>query len=239
MFAWSRGRWLKSLVVLVTVVRSSTSKTPRGWFGVQKRHTFAELRGGGYGGDQTSNNQHYDLVVIGGGSGGIACAREAARLGAKVAVLDYVKPSPHGTTWGLGGTCVNVGCIPKKLMHEASMLRHAVQEAAPAFGWKLVSQESLPKTSGRRWEHDWGSLVQKVQDHVKGLNFKYRVSLQGDGVEYLNDLGRFVDGSTVELVHASKSFARGPNLGEHLGEDGGSGVDCGDDGESGHGGGGE
>ena len=42
------------------------------------------------------------------------------RLGKKVAVCDFVKPTPKGTTWGLGGTCVNVGCIPKKLMHQAS-----------------------------------------------------------------------------------------------------------------------
>lgn len=46
----------------------------------------------------------YDLVVIGGGSGGLACAKEAAALGARVALLDYVKPSPAGTSWGLGGT---------------------------------------------------------------------------------------------------------------------------------------
>ena len=39
-----------------------------------------------------------------------------------MAVLDYVTPSPHGTVWGLGGTCVNVGCIPKKLMHQAALL---------------------------------------------------------------------------------------------------------------------
>lgn len=60
----------------------------------------------------------YDLVVIGGGSGGLACAKEAAGLGARVALLDYVKPSPQGAKWGLGGTCVNVGCIPKKLCHQ-------------------------------------------------------------------------------------------------------------------------
>jgi pyruvate/2-oxoglutarate dehydrogenase complex dihydrolipoamide dehydrogenase (E3) component len=68
----------------------------------------------------------YDLVVIGGGSGGLACAKEAAQLGAKVAVLDFVKPTPLGTKWGLGGTCVNVGCIPKKLMHQASLLGEAI-----------------------------------------------------------------------------------------------------------------
>lgn len=68
----------------------------------------------------------YDLVVIGGGSGGLACAKEAVALGAKVAVLDFVKPSPQGTKWGLGGTCVNVGCIPKKLMHQASLLGEAI-----------------------------------------------------------------------------------------------------------------
>lgn len=64
----------------------------------------------------------YDLAVIGGGSGGLACAKEAVNLGAKVAVLDYVTPSPQGSKWGLGGTCVNVGCIPKKLMHQAAIL---------------------------------------------------------------------------------------------------------------------
>lgn len=46
----------------------------------------------------------YDLVVIGGGSGGLACAKEAAAWGARVALLDYVKPSPAGSSWGLGGT---------------------------------------------------------------------------------------------------------------------------------------
>lgn len=68
----------------------------------------------------------YDLVVIGGGSGGLACAKEAKNLGAKVAVLDYVTPTPLGTKWGIGGTCVNVGCIPKKLMHQAALLGEAI-----------------------------------------------------------------------------------------------------------------
>merc|ERR1719335_1242247 len=63
----------------------------------------------------------FDLFVIGGGSGGCAAALEAARKeGKRIAVCDFVKPSPAGTTWGVGETCVNVGCIPKKLMHIAA-----------------------------------------------------------------------------------------------------------------------
>jgi len=54
---------------------------------------------------------------------GLACAKEASAQGARVALLDFVKPSPQGTAWGLGGTCVNVGCIPKKLMHTVSRQR--------------------------------------------------------------------------------------------------------------------
>lgn len=65
--------------------------------------------------------------MIGGGSGGLAASKEAANLGAKVAVCDFVKPTPKGTTWGLGGTCVNVGCIPKKLMHQAAILGHGLK----------------------------------------------------------------------------------------------------------------
>lgn len=65
-------------------------------------------------------NKEYDLVVIGGGTGGITVASEARKLGLSVALFDYVSPSPQGSTWGLGGTCVNVGCIPKKLFHIAA-----------------------------------------------------------------------------------------------------------------------
>ena len=77
--------------------------------------------------DPCLQKHDYDLVVIGGGSGGLAAAKEAARLGKKVVCLDFVKPSPIGTSWGLGGTCVNVGCIPKKLMHQAALLGEAIR----------------------------------------------------------------------------------------------------------------
>jgi thioredoxin reductase (NADPH) len=61
------------------------------------------------------------MIILGGGSGGLASAKAAGKTGQlKVALADFVKPSPIGTKWGLGGTCVNVGCIPKKLMHFAA-----------------------------------------------------------------------------------------------------------------------
>ncbi len=56
-------------------------------------------------------------------------------MGAKVACLDFVPPTPIGTTWGLGGTCVNVGCIPKKLMHQSALHGEGLKDSN-LFGWK-------------------------------------------------------------------------------------------------------
>lgn len=81
----------------------------------------------------------YDLIVIGGGSGGLACAKEAVTINPdlRVCLLDFVKPSPAGSKWGLGGTCVNVGCIPKKLMHTAALMGDYAKDAAQ-YGWEVL-----------------------------------------------------------------------------------------------------
>lgn len=131
----------------------------------------------------------FDVVVIGGGSGGLAFSKEAASLGAKVCVLDFVKPSWAGTTWGLGGTCVNVGCIPKKLMHQAALLGEAMKDA-PSFGWEVAA--GTP--------HNWDVMVRSVQDYIASLNWNYRVSLREAGVEYKNTYGTFVDAHTIECT---------------------------------------
>jgi len=132
-----------------------------------------------------SHSFDYDVLVIGGGSGGLAASKEAARLGKKFAVCDFVKPSPAGTTWGLGGTCVNVGCIPKKLMHQAALLGEATKDAR-AFGWGV-----------EQVNHSWTKMVEEVQNHIGGLNWGYRVALREKNVTYLNEYATFVDKNTV------------------------------------------
>ena len=104
----------------------------------------------------TKNDYQYDLFVIGGGSGGLSAAKEAASLGAKTALADFVKPTPSGTKWGLGGTCVNVGCIPKKLMHFAGILYENLEEY-PRIGYPHEIKK----------EHNWATMVENVQTYIK------------------------------------------------------------------------
>eukprot|EP00794_Sanderia_malayensis_P006227 gene6227-6943_t len=132
----------------------------------------------------------YDLFVIGGGSGGLSCSKEAASLGAKVAVCDFVKPTPKGTSWGLGGTCVNVGCIPKKLMHQASLLGEMVEDSKK-FGWE----------HGDAVKHNWETMKTGIQNHIGSLNWGYRVQLREKSVKYYNAFAELVDQHTVKLVN--------------------------------------
>ena len=134
----------------------------------------------------------YDLLVIGGGSAGMATAKAAADLGANVACLDFVKPSPAGTTWGLGGTCVNVGCIPKKLMHAAALLRESIHADSEAFGIRHSTEDGQPMS-----ELHWSALVENIQNYIHGLNFKYRVAFREKNVTYLNQLAKFKDAHTI------------------------------------------
>ncbi|KAJ7325621.1 Thioredoxin reductase 2, mitochondrial [Desmophyllum pertusum] len=136
-----------------------------------------------------NDSPEYDLIVIGGGSGGLACSKEAAKYGKKVAVLDYVSPSPQGSAWGLGGTCVNVGCIPKKLMHQAALLGESFKDAKH-YGWNVPENISI----------SWEALVLAIQNHVKSLNWGHRVQLHDKKVEYLNAKGSFLDPHTIKAV---------------------------------------
>uniref|UniRef100_A0A4D5R9N1 thioredoxin-disulfide reductase (NADPH) n=1 Tax=Scolopendra viridis TaxID=118503 RepID=A0A4D5R9N1_SCOVI len=136
------------------------------------------------------NKFDYDLIVIGGGSGGLAASKEAAILGKKVAVLDFVKSSPRGTTWGLGGTCVNVGCIPKKLMHQSGLLGKALSDSEH-FGWNV-------KTSNVN--HTWNTLRDAVQNYIGSLNWNYRVKLRENKVDYINAYAEFAGPNTIKSI---------------------------------------
>uniref|UniRef100_A0A8C3V2F3 Thioredoxin reductase 3 n=1 Tax=Catharus ustulatus TaxID=91951 RepID=A0A8C3V2F3_CATUS len=142
------------------------------------------------GDNQITEPYEYDLIIIGGGSGGLACSKEAAALGKKVMVLDYVVPTPLGTSWGLGGTCVNVGCIPKKLMHQAALLGQALQDSRK-FGWQYEEQV----------KHNWEVMVEAVQNYIGSLNWGYRVSLREKSVTYLNSYGEFVEPHKIKATN--------------------------------------
>jgi len=139
----------------------------------------------------------YDIVVIGGGSGGLAASKEAALLGKKVAVCDFVQPTPVGTTWGLGGTCVNVGCIPKKLMHQAALLGEGIRDAG-SFGWEVAGESDPEKMQLR---HNWDKMIQGVQDHVRGLNWGYKVALREKSVTYKNEYAKFTGPNELLLTN--------------------------------------
>jgi thioredoxin reductase (NADPH) len=134
----------------------------------------------------------YDLFVIGGGSGGISSARAAGNLGKKVAVADFVKPSPAGTKWGLGGTCVNVGCIPKKLMHTAGLLNELREDQKDAG--IPISDEG----------HNWKTMQTTVGKHIKTLNWGYKTELIKAEVKYFNMYATLYDKHTIYLDDGKK-----------------------------------
>lgn len=120
----------------------------------------------------------FDLFVIGGGSGGVRCARMSASHGARVAVAE----SRH---WG--GTCVNLGCVPKKMMVQASEYgAHAVD--GRGFGW-----------SAEPGTHDWSKLIAAKDHEITRLNGIYVRLLQGVGVTLFEGRARFEDAHTLIL----------------------------------------
>jgi len=120
----------------------------------------------------------FDLISIGGGSGGLACAQRAAEFGAKTAVIE-----PHR----LGGTCVNVGCVPKKVMWNASAVALSLQDASD-YGFDVKVGMS-----------DWAELKRKRDAYVLRLNGIYERNLGAKGVAYVRGAARFVDAHTVEV----------------------------------------
>ena len=121
------------------------------------------------------STEPFDLISIGGGSGGLACAQRAAEYGAKAAVIESHR---------LGGTCVNVGCVPKKVMWNAASIALALADAAD-YGFGVAAGGN-----------DWAALKQKRDAYVARLNAIYARNLAAKGVTYVHGAARFVDAHT-------------------------------------------
>ena len=123
--------------------------------------------------------KHYDLIAMGAGSGGLAVAEKAARYGKKVAVIEAGR---------LGGTCVNNGCVPKKVMWYAAQLAHAVDDAAD-FG--------IP---AQRQATDWNTLVQGRENYIHNINGYWNDYVASCDIERISGRARFVDDHRVAVL---------------------------------------
>jgi glutathione reductase (NADPH) len=133
-----------------------------------------------------SDIQHYDLFVIGGGSGGLAAAQRAAEYGARVAVAE------HGA---LGGTCVNLGCVPKKVMWNAASIAQVIEDA-DGYGFE-VSQA----------RHDWAGLKTRRDAYVARLNGIYQDNLARRNVSLLHGRAVFAEDGGI-VVNGERHRAR-------------------------------
>lgn len=129
--------------------------------------------------DIEPNAYDWDLFVIGAGSGGVRAARTAAASGARVAVAEDRY---------LGGTCVNVGCVPKKLYSYAAHFHDAFEDAE-GFGWRQAQPPSF----------DWPTLRDNKIGEIKRLNGIYSRLLEGAGVRLINGRARVVDAHHVAV----------------------------------------
>ncbi|MBE9168201.1 glutathione-disulfide reductase [Pleurocapsales cyanobacterium LEGE 06147] len=120
----------------------------------------------------------FDLLVLGAGSGGIACARRAAEYGAKVGIIESNR---------LGGTCVNRGCVPKKLMVYASHFPVHF-EAAQGYGWS-VGESTF----------NWEKMITAVNNEVTRLNGIYQRMLDNSKVQLFRGYGKFIDSHTIAI----------------------------------------
>lgn len=122
--------------------------------------------------------EHFDYLVLGGGSGGVASARRARAHGAKVGLIEAGR---------IGGTCVNVGCVPKKVMWCAASIAESFHDAG-AYGFDVAE----PKL-------DWARLKLHRDRYVEYLNGIYISNLASEGVRRITGYGRFIDAHTLDV----------------------------------------
>lgn len=129
--------------------------------------------------------KHYDYIAIGGGSGGIASINRAASYGKKCAIIE----AKH-----IGGTCVNVGCVPKKVMFYGAQVAEAINNYAPAYGFDVEVKK-----------FDYAKLVESRQAYIGRIHTSYNNVLAKNNVDVLNGFARFKDAKTIEVSYADGS----------------------------------
>lgn len=122
--------------------------------------------------------EHLDLLVIGGGSGGLAAAQKAATFGVKVGLIESGR---------LGGTCVNVGCIPKKIMWYAAQFPE-LHHLSEAYGY-----------TSNHFSFDFEKLVTHREQFIKTLNRTYEERLRKNNIHYIKGLASFIDPYTLSV----------------------------------------
>ncbi|WP_198263123.1 glutathione-disulfide reductase [sulfur-oxidizing endosymbiont of Gigantopelta aegis] len=123
-------------------------------------------------------SKHYDLISIGAGSGGISAAERGAEYGKQCLVIESSK---------VGGTCVNIGCVPKKIMWNAANLAHGLADARD-YGFD-VSNNGL----------NWSKLIAQREGYINGITDWYGNYLKDSKIDYINGTARFVDAKTIEV----------------------------------------
>ena len=180
----STTAWLMRNSLLLSAM---ATRAVLGWvMAPPTRTSLARLRAGGGLASRvamSSSAEHFDYLVIGGGSGGIASARRAATYGKRVAVVE------RGGTGGLGGTCVNVGCVPKKIMFNAATVYESIHEA---HQFKFEGDADALKLN-------WGALKDARDKYITRLNGIYERNLANSDVEKVTGTARFTGPNTVAV----------------------------------------
>ena len=128
-----------------------------------------------------SHSAEFDLIVIGGGSAGVRLARRSAGYGARVAVIESRK---------MGGTCVHLGCVPKKMFYYTAGYAKAFADAQD-YGWQFSDQPRL----------NWSALIKAKDTELNRLARLYQKGLDEAGVITVHGKARFVDDNRLEVVH--------------------------------------
>lgn len=126
--------------------------------------------------------KHYDYIAIGGGSGGIASVNRAASYGKKCAIIE----AKH-----LGGTCVNVGCVPKKVMFYGAQIAEAINHYAPDYGFDVDVKK-----------FDFAKLVESRQAYISRIHTSYDNVLAKNNVDVIRGFAKFIDKNTLEVTFA-------------------------------------